>query len=142
MEQSSQRSPHHCQVSVMLQARLDQRERQRQAEETVYRQRQRNLMSKGVASEHVALLPKDASEPMPTQINDDLAAFRQQTFREDLKTRRERALAAFQTPWLQQTKQKLRKLARKLQGSALSRERRATMEAYHEVLQDKLRQFH
>ena len=142
MEQSSQRSPHHRQVSVMLQARPDQRERQRQAEEIVCRQRQRNLMSKGVASEHVALLPKDASEPMPTQINDDLAAFRQQTFREDLKTRRERALEAFQTPWLQQTKQELRTLARTLQGSALSRERRASMEAYHEVLQDKLRQFH
>ena len=35
MEQSSQRSLRHRQVSVMLQARLDQRERQRQAEETV-----------------------------------------------------------------------------------------------------------
>lgn len=131
MEQSSQSSPRHCQVSVMLQARLDQRERQRQAEETMYRQRQRNLMSKGIASEHVALLPRDASEPMPTQINDDLAAFRQQTLREDFKTRRERALAAFQTPWLQETGQELHKLARTLQGSALSRERRASMEAYH-----------
>ena len=142
MEQSSQRSLRHRQVSVMLQARLDQRERQRQAEETVYRHRQRNLLSMGVASEHVALLPRDALEPMPTQISEDLAAFRQQTLREDLKTRRERALAAFQTPWLQQTEHELHELARTLQGSALSRERRASTEAYREVLQDKLRQFH
>ena len=79
MEQSSQRSLRRRQVSVMLQARLDQRERQRQAEEMLYRQGQRNLMSKGIASERVALLPRDASKPMPTQINDGLATFRQQT---------------------------------------------------------------
>ena len=142
MEQSSQRSLRHRQVSVMLQARLDQRERQRQAEEMVYRQGQRNLMSKGIASERVPLLPRDASEPMPTQINDDLATFRQQTLREDLKTRRERAFAEFQTPCLQETAQELHKFARTLQGSALSRERGACVEAYRQVLQDKVRQFH
>ena len=51
-------------------------------------------------SEQVALLPRDTSEPMPKQIENDLAGFRQQTLQEDLKRKRERALAAFQTPWL------------------------------------------
>ena len=142
VEQCAQESLRHRQVSAMLHARLSERERRRQAEEMVYRRRQENLVSKGVTSEHVALLPRDASEPMPTQIEDDLAAFKQQTLREELKTRRERALAAFQTPWLVETERELHKLTRTLERSALNQERRASMEAYREVLRDKLRQFH
>ena len=71
MEQCSQTSLRHRQVSAMLQARLSERDRQRQAEEAVYRRRQENLLSKGVAREHVALLPRDTLEPMPTQIEND-----------------------------------------------------------------------
>ena len=142
MEQCSQTSLRHRQVSAMLQARLSERDRQRQAEEAVYRRRQENLLSKGVAREHVALLPRDTSEPMPTQIENDLTAFRQQTLQEDLKRKRERALAAFQTPWLLEMEQELHKLTRTLEMSDMNQERRTSMEAYREVLQDKLRQFH
>ena len=81
--QCTQRSLRHRQVSVMLKAQLAERERKRQAEEMVYQERQESLLSKGVIREHAALLPRDPSEPMPTQINDDLAAFRQQTLREE-----------------------------------------------------------
>ena len=72
----------------------------------------------------------------------DLAAFKQQTLGEELKTRRDKALAAFQTPWLVETERELHKLTRTLERSALNQERRASMEAYREVLQDELRQFH
>ena len=134
--QCSQRSLRHRQVSVMLEARLAEQERKRQAEEMAYQQRQESLLSKGVTREHVTLLPRDPSEPMPTQINDDLTAFRQQTLREELKMRRERALAAFQTPWLLETERELHELNRTLQRSILNRETRASRDAYRELLQD------
>ena len=134
VEQCAQESLRHRQVSAMLHARLSEGERRRQAEEMVYRRRHENLVSKGVTNEHVALLPRDAPEPMPTYIEDDLAAFRQQTLGEELKTRRERALAAFQTPWLVETERELHKLTRTLERSALNQERRTSMEAYREVL--------
>ena len=79
---------------------------------------------------------------MPKQIENDLAGFRQQTLQEDLKRKRERALAAFQTPWLLEMEQELHKLTRTLEMSDMNQERRTSMEAYREVLQDKLRQFH
>ena len=86
MAQCSQTSLRHRQVSALLQVRLSEQDRQRQAEEAVYRHRQENLLSKGVAREHVTLLPRDTLEPMLTQIENDLTAFRQQTLK---KTRRE-----------------------------------------------------
>ena len=86
----------------------------------------------------MALLPRDTSEPMPTQIENDLTGFRQQTLQEDLKRKRERALAAFQTPWLLEMEQELHKLTRTLETSDMNQERRMSME----VLPDKLRQFH
>ena len=103
---------------------------------------QETLLSKGVAREHVALPPRDTLEPMRTQIENDLTAFRQQTLQENLKTKRERALAAFQTLWLLEMEQELHKLTKTLETSGMNQERRASMEAYREVLQDKLRQLH
>ena len=90
----------------------------------------------------MALLPRDTSEPMPKQIENDLAGFRQQTLQEDLKRKRERALAAFQTPWLLEMEQELHKLTWTLETSDMNQERSMSMEAYREVLQDKLTRFH
>ena len=90
----------------------------------------------------MALLPRDTSEPMPKQIENDLAGFRQQTLHEDLKRKRERALAAFQTPWLLEMEQELHKLTWTLETSDMNQERSMSMEAYREVLQDKLTRFH
>ena len=90
----------------------------------------------------MALLPRDTSEPMPKQIENDLAGLRQQTLQEDLKRKRERALAAFQTPWLLEMEQELYKLTWTLETSDMNQERRMSMEAYREVLQDKLTRFH
>ena len=142
MERCSQTSLRPRKVSAILQARLSERERQRQAGEAVYRRRQENLLSKGVAREHVALLPRDTLEPMATQIENDLTAFRQQTLQEDLQRKRETALGTFQTPWQLAMEQELHKLTRTLEMSDMNQERRTSMEAYREVLQDKLRQFH
>ena len=79
---------------------------------------------------------------MPKQIENDLAGFRQQTLQEDLKRKRERALAAFQTPWLLEMEQELHKLTWTLETSDMNQERSMSMEAYREVLQDKLTRFH
>lgn len=114
----------------------------REAEERNYQQRQENLMSKGVTREHVDLLPRDPSEVLPTPINNDLDDFRREALREEINKKRERAKEAFQTPWLQETETELQDCTRKLNHSALSQETRASTEAYRELLQDKLKNFH
>ena len=64
LEQTCTGSLRHRHVSHLLQVRLEELERVRQAEENSYKQRQQALMSRGVTREHVALLPRDPSEPM------------------------------------------------------------------------------
>lgn len=142
MEECSQGSLRHRQVSRLLQVQLEQRESVREAEESNYQQRQENLMSKGVTREHVDLLPRDPSEVLPTPINNDLDDFRREALREEINKKRERAKEAFQTPWLQETETELQDCTRKLNHSALSQETRASTEAYRELLQDKLKNFH
>ena len=105
LDQSSQSSLRYRQVSRMLDARLDERERRRQWEERNYEDIQRRLMAQGVTREHVDLLPRDPSDPWPTQITNDVDAFRQETLRKEINAKRERAVKAFQRPWLLETEQ-------------------------------------
>ena len=130
MDQSSQSSLRYRQVSRMLDARLDERERRRQWEERNYEDRQRRLMAQGVTREHVDLLPRDPSDPWPTQITNDVDAFRQETLRKEINAKRERAVKAFQRPWLLQTEQQLHECTALLQQRDLDHERRRSMEAY------------
>ena len=142
LQQTCTGSLRHRHVSHLLQVRLEELERVRQAEENSYKQRQQALMSRGVTREHVALLPRDPSEPMPSQITNDLEVHRREALRDEIKRKMQRAVEAFENPWLVRTEKELQECTVKLIGSSIDQENRASMQAYLEVLQDKLKNFH
>ena len=142
LEQTCTGSLRHRHVSHLLQVRLEELERVRQAEENNYKQRQQALMSRGVTREHVALLPRDPSEPMPSQIINDLEVHGREALRDEIKRKMQRAVEAFENPWLVRTEKELQECTVKLTGSSIDQENRASMQANLEVLQDKLKNFH
>ena len=142
LEQTCTGSLRHRHVSHLLQVRLEELERVRQAEENNYKQRQQALMSRGVTREHVALLPRDPSEPMPSQITNDLEVHRREALRDEIKRKMQRAVEAFENPWLVRTEKDLQECTVKLTGSSIDQENRASMQANLEALQDKLKNFH
>ena len=99
-------------------------------------------MSRGVTREHTALLPRDPSEPMPSQIANDLGVHRREALRDEIKRKMQRAVEAFKNPWLVRTEKELQECTVKLNGSKIDNENRASVQAYREVLQDKLKIFH
>ena len=142
LEQTCTGSLRHRHVSHLLQVPLEELERVRQAEENSYKQRQQALMSRGVTREHVALLPRDPSKPMPSQITNDLEVHKRKALRDEMKRKMQRAVEAFENPWLVRTEKELQEYTVKLTGSSIDQENRASMQAYLEVLQDKLKNFH
>ena len=114
----------------------------RQAQENSYKQRQQALMSRGVTREHTALLPRDPSEPMPSQIANDLKVHRREALRDEINRKMQRAVEAFENPWLVRTEKELQECTVKLNGSKIDHENRASVQAYRDVLQDKLKNFH
>ena len=141
MEQCSQTSLRHRQVSAMLQARLTERDRQRQADEAVYRRRQATLLSKGVTREHVALLPRDTLEEMPTPIVLDLEENSRAQRAHLAQQRREKARLAFAGTWLRSTEKELDECVEKY-GRTDDPYMRSSLMAYQEVLSDKLKVHH
>ena len=142
LEQTCTGSLRHRQLSHLLEVQLEKLERVRQAQENRYKQRQQALMSRGVTREHAALLPRDPSEPMPSQIANDLEVHRREALRDEIKRKRQRAVEAFESPWLVRTEKELQECTVKLDGSNIDHETRAAVQAYREVLQDKLKNFH
>ena len=100
LEQTSTGSLRHRQVSHLLQVRLEELERAKQAEGNIYKKRQQSLMSRGVTREHAALLPRDPSASMPSQITNDLEVHRREALRAEIKRKMQRAVEAFETQWL------------------------------------------
>ena len=141
MEQCSQTSLRHRQVSAMLQARLTERDRQRQADEAVYRRRQETLLSKGVTREHVALLPRDTLEEMPTPIVLDLEENSRAQRAHLAQQRREKARLAFAGTWLRSTEKELDECVEKY-GRTDDPYMRSSLMAYQEVPSDKLKVHH
>ena len=119
LEQTCTGSLQHRHVSHLLQVRLKELERVRQAEENSYKQRQQALMPRGVTREHVALLPRDLSEPMPSQITNDLEVHRREALRDKIKRKMQRAVEALENPWLVQTEKELQECTLKLNGSSI-----------------------
>ena len=142
LEQTCTGSLRHRQLSHLLEVQLEKLERVRQAQENSYKQRQQALMSRGVTREHAALLPRDPSEPMPSQIANDLEVHRREALRNEIKRKMQRAVEAFENPWLVRTEKELQECTIKLNGSKIDHENRASVQAYREVLQDKLKNFH
>ena len=65
----------HRQATRVLQNRLDDNVRMEEWHREEHRQRQQQLMTRGVTVEHAQLLPEDASDPLPTPIAKDLQRF-------------------------------------------------------------------
>ena len=122
--------------------RLEELERAKQAEENIYKNRQQSLMSRGVTREHAALLPRDPSASMPSQITNDLEVHRREARRAEIKRKMQRAVEAFETQWLARTEEELQECTVTLNGSNIDQENSASMNAYREVLEDKLKNFH
>ena len=99
-------------------------------------------MSRGVTREHAALLPRDPSELTPSQITNDLEVHRREALRDERKRKMERAVEAFESPWLVRTEKELQECTVKLNGSYIDQETRASRQAYRDVLHDKLKNFH
>ena len=125
----------------MLQARIRDKNEQIERERQLYVLRQESLIERGVSEEHAALLPTDSADPLPSPIQRDLQATREQALRKEISAKRQRAREAFQEPWLQATERKLNECNITL-TSVLDRQRRTSMESYIEVLQDKLKNHH
>ena len=142
LEQTCTGSLRHPQLSHLLVVQLEKLKRVRQAQENSYKQRQEALMSRGVTREHTALLPRDPSEPMPSQIANDLEVHRREALRDEIKRKMQRTVEAFENPWLVRTEKELQECTVKLNGSKIDHENRASVQAYREVLQDKLKNFH
>ena len=141
LEQCSPMSLRYRQLSQMLQARLKEVQAAKEFEERMYQDRRQNLLSRGVTEEHVELLSRDSSDPLPTPIQRDLDVANAQARREELVTNRERAKKAFESPWLQATERELYQCSLTL-SAVLDRQTRASMDAYRQVLQDKLKNHH
>ena len=90
LEQCSPMSLRYRQLSQMLQARLKEVQTAKGFEERMYQDRRQNLLSRGVTEEHVALLSRHSSDPLPTPIQRDLDVANAQARREELVTKRER----------------------------------------------------
>ena len=131
----------HRQVSRLLEVRLKKVEIVRYSKETTYQERKENLLSRGVTKALAALLPRYTSDPLPTPIQRDLKAVREQSRREELLTKRQRASEALKAPWLPATETELYQCTMAL-PSVVDRGRRAAMEAHREVLQDKMKNHH
>ena len=141
LKQFSPMSLRYRQLSQMLQARLKEVQAAKEFEERMYQDRQQNLLSGAVTEEHVELLSRDSSDPLPMPIQRDLDVANAQARREELVTNRERAKKAFESPWLQATERELYQCSLTL-SAVLDRETRASMDAYRQVLQDKLKNHH
>ena len=141
LEQCSPMSLRYRQLSQMLQARLKEVQTAKGFEERMYQDRRQNLLSRGVTAEHVLLLSRHNSDPLPTPIQRDLDVARAQARRDELVTKRERAKKAFESPWLQATERELHQCSLTL-SAVLDQKTMASMEAYRQVLQDKLKNHH
>ena len=96
--QSSPRSFRYRQIDHFLKSRLEEKARMRKMEEKRYEGRQQHFMSRGVRKEHVALLPKDNTEPLPTPIRKDLKTFNERVVREELESRKTKSERYISSP--------------------------------------------
>ena len=139
--QSSPSWLRHRQLSHILENRLQEKERLKEQEEWRYQGRVEQLISRGVSSDHAALLPRNPEEPFPTPIREDLAVIEERKRKEELEKRKTRAKEVFESPWLRNTEKELKECVEVLQSST-DPDTRASMDALREVIQDKLANHH
>ena len=141
LELSSPGSLRHRQLAIILQTRVGEKEERIRREQQLHRLRRDSLIARGVPREHADLLPVDDSEPLPTQLNDDLAMLRQNALEEEMESRKRKAKEAFESRWLRETEKELHDCVEKCHRARdpfLS----ANMQAYREILCNKLKLHH
>ena len=119
---------------------FEELDRVRQAEENSYKEKQQAHVSRSV--EHAALIPRDPSETMPSQITNDLEVHRREALRSEIRRKIQRAAETFENPWLVRTEKEVQECTIKLNGSNIAQEYKAYMQTYREDLQDKLKNFY
>ena len=92
-------------------------------------------------SQNLDLLPVDPREPMPPEIEDELQRDGDAQKVAEQEARQKAARPAFKNPWLREMEKELEECASKL-DSAQDRSHRLDLEAYIELLCDKLKQHH
>ena len=122
----------------MLETEQAKQQRRVLFEQERYAQRKTWLKNKGVSSQNAELLPEDSNEPAPSR---DLERFaRAQTVAEQ-DTRRQAPRKVFQGAWLKEMEKELQDCVRRLH-STQHPSTRHSLEAYREVLEDKLKNHH
>ena len=121
----------------MLQKRVREREGRFAREEQLHQFRRDSLIARGVPREHVDLLPWNNSDPLPTQLKDDLDALSQKDTEEEKEARKQKAKEACKGRWLKETEKELYECVQK-SFHARDPYLIANMKAYVEVLCDKL----
>ena len=96
LQQSTPGSLRHRQITSMLQTRLRERKEQRARDELHYQRRRDRLVTRRVPRAHADLLPKNASNPLPTILKNDLDVLRQKAIEEEMETRKLKARQAFE----------------------------------------------
>ena len=86
LQQCTPGSLRHRQIASTLQMRLREREEQRARDEQIYRHRRDSSVARGVPRAHADLLPKNISDPLPTQPKNDLDVLRQKSIEEEKET--------------------------------------------------------
>ena len=141
LHQSTPGSLRHRQITSMLQTCLQEREEQCARDKRHYHSRRDRLVARGVPRAHADLPPKNASDPQPTILKNDLDVLRQKTIEEEMETRKLKARQAFEGRWLREMEKELYECVEKAHQTR-DPHFRANLEAYVNVLCDKFKLHH
>ena len=131
----------HRMITHMLETEQAKQQRRVLFEQERYAQRKAWLKDRGVSSQNAELLPKESDEPTPSPIARDLERFTRAQAVAEQETRRQAARKAFEGAWLKETEKELQDCVRRLHSTQHPLTRNS-LEAYREVLEDKLKNHH
>ena len=131
----------HRMMTHMLETEQAKQQRRVLFEQERYAQRKAWLEERGVSSRNAELLPKDSDEQTPSPIARDLERFARARTVAEQDTRCQAARKAFEGAWLKETEKQLQECVRRLR-STQNPSTRNSLEAYREVLEDKLKSHH
>ena len=123
-----------CEEERRQSQRLNHAKRQHQS-------RIASLREKDVSTQSAELLPTNPDSAIPTQLEDELAMLRRKAIEEKQESEKRKAKDAFEGRWLRQTEKELHDCVEKCKNTGdphLS----ANMQAYQELLCDKLKLHH
>ena len=90
IELCSPGSLRHQKITSMLQTCMCEREERFAREEKLHQFRRDSLIARGVPREHADLLLRNSSDPLPTQLKDDLDALHQKDIEEEKEARKQK----------------------------------------------------